>query len=39
MAKKITSAEIKKILKSGNVWLGTERTVKGLRLGKVEKVL
>ena len=39
MAKKITSAEIKKILKSGNVLLGTERTVKGLRLGKVEKVL
>ena len=39
MAKKITSAEIKKILKSGNVLLGTERTVNGLRLGKIEKVL
>ena len=38
MIKKITSAEIKKILKSGNILLGTERTVKGLRLGKVEKV-
>ena len=39
MAKKITSAEIKKIVKSGNILLGTQRTVKGLRLGKVEKVL
>ena len=39
MGKKITSAEIKKIVKSGNILLGTQRTVKGLRLGKVEKVL
>ena len=33
MAKKITSAEIKKMLKSGNVILGTEKAVKSLRLG------
>ena len=39
MAKKITSAEIKKMLKSGNMIIGTERTVKSLRLGKVEKIL
>ena len=39
MTKKLTSAEIKKIVKSGNILLGTQRTVKGLRLGKVEKVL
>ncbi|MBI2124690.1 ribosomal L7Ae/L30e/S12e/Gadd45 family protein [Candidatus Pacearchaeota archaeon] len=39
MAKKITSAEIKKMLKAGNVILGTERTVKNLRLGKIEKVM
>ena len=39
MTKKITSTEIKKILKSGNILLGTERTIKGLRLGKIEKVL
>ena len=38
MAKKITSAEIKKLLKSGNVILGTERAVKGLKLGKIDKV-
>ena len=39
MAKKITSAEIKKMVKSGGVLLGTQRTIKGLRLGKIEKVL
>lgn len=39
MAKKITSAEIKKMLKAGSVILGTERTMKSLRLGKIEKVL
>ena len=36
---KITSAEIKKIIKSGNVIFGTQRTVKSLRLGKVEKIM
>jgi|SRR3989338_3560823 len=39
MAKKIDSAEIKKMLKSGNVILGTERAIKNLRLGRVQKVL
>ena len=39
MAKKISSAEIKKLIKAGNVILGTQRTVKSLKLGKVEKVL
>ena len=39
MAKKINAAEIKKILKSGNIIIGTDRTIKNLRNGKVEKVL
>ena len=39
MAKKIDAAEIKKMLKAGNVIIGTERTMKNLRLGKVQKVL
>ena len=39
MAKKINLAELKKMLKSGNVIIGTERAVKNLKLGKVEKVL
>ncbi len=36
---KITSAELKKIVKAGNVILGTEKAVKSLRLGKVEKIM
>ena len=39
MAKKIDSAEIKKMLKSGNVVIGTEKTIKNLKLGRVQKVL
>lgn len=39
MAKKITSTEIKKMLKSGSLILGTRRSMKKLRLGKVEKIL
>ncbi|MEK6942768.1 MAG: ribosomal L7Ae/L30e/S12e/Gadd45 family protein [Nanoarchaeota archaeon] len=39
MAKKISSAEIKKLIKSGNFIIGTEKSVKQLKLGKVEKVL
>ena len=39
MTKKITSAEIKKILKSGSIIIGTERTIKNLKLGRVQKVL
>ena len=36
---KINVAEIKKMIKSGNVVIGTERTIKSLKLGKVQKVL
>ena len=32
---KITSAELKKIVKAGNVILGTEKSVKSLRLEKI----
>ena len=39
MAKKINAEEIKKMLKSGNLIFGTERTIKGLKSGKVQKVL
>lgn len=39
MAKKITSAEIKKMLKSGNAVIGTEKSMKSLKLGKVQKIL
>jgi large subunit ribosomal protein L30e len=39
MAKRITSAQIKKMLKEGSLILGTERSIKSLRLGRVEKVL
>ncbi|MBI2653938.1 50S ribosomal protein L30e [Candidatus Woesearchaeota archaeon] len=39
MAKKINAAEIKKMMKAGNVLIGTERTIKKLKLGKVHKVL
>ena len=39
MAKKINAAEIKKMLKAGNVLIGTERTIKSLKLGRVQKVL
>ena len=37
--KKIESAEIKKMLKSGSVVVGTEKTMKNLKLGRVQKVL
>lgn len=39
MPKKITAAEIKKMLKSGNVIIGTERAIKNIRLGRVQKIL
>ena len=39
MAKKISLAELKKMLKSGNVIIGTEKAVKNIRLGRIEKVL
>ena len=38
MVKKITSAEIKKMIKAGNVMIGTGRAIKSLKLGKVEKI-
>ncbi len=39
MPKKIDAAEIKKMLKAGNVIIGTERAIKGLKSGRVQKVL
>ena len=39
MAKKVSSADIKKMLKAGNVIIGTERAVAGLKLGKIEKIM
>jgi len=36
---KVTSAQIKKIMKEEDVVIGTERTMKKLKLGKVKKVL
>ena len=37
--KKIDAVEIKKMLKAGNLIVGTERTIKNLKLGRVQKVL
>ena len=37
--KALTSTEIKKIIKAKNFVVGTERTIKNLKLGKVEKVI
>ena len=34
-----TSTDIKKLLKEKNVVIGTERTIKNLKLGKVEKLI
>jgi len=39
MAKKISLNEIKKMLKSGTLVIGTKKSVKSLRLGKVEKIM
>jgi large subunit ribosomal protein L30e len=38
-AKKITSSEIKKIIKTKKVVIGTKRTIENLKLGKIEMVL
>lgn len=38
-ATKISLAEIKKMLKSDNLIIGTERTLKSLKIGKVERVI
>jgi large subunit ribosomal protein L30e len=37
--KSITSTEIKNLIKSRSIIIGTERTIKGLKLGKIDKVL
>ena len=39
MTKTINSTEIKKLVKSGNFVTGTERSIKQLKLGKIEKIL
>lgn len=39
MTKKINATEIKKMLKAGKLVVGTERSMKNLKLGKVDKVL
>ena len=39
MAKSIGSGEIKKMLKAGNLAIGTEKAMKNLKLGRAEKVL
>ncbi|HLG25162.1 MAG TPA: ribosomal L7Ae/L30e/S12e/Gadd45 family protein [Candidatus Nanoarchaeia archaeon] len=36
---KVTTTEIKKLMKGGNVIVGTERVIKGLKLGNVSKVM
>lgn len=38
MSKKIGSAEIKKMMKAGNIIIGTERALKSLKLGKIQKI-
>jgi len=37
--KSITSTEVKKLIKTKTLVIGLERTIKNLKLGKVEKVL
>lgn len=39
MTKKISAAEIKKMLKAGNLVIGTKKSLENLKLGKVEKAL
>jgi len=38
-AKHVTSTEIKKLLKSKNLVIGTEKTLKQLKLGKIDTVI
>ena len=38
MAKKIGSSDIKKMIKAGNIVIGTERALKSLKLGKIQKI-
>ncbi|MFH0868179.1 MAG: ribosomal L7Ae/L30e/S12e/Gadd45 family protein [Candidatus Woesearchaeota archaeon] len=37
--KTITSTEIKKLIKGKKLVIGTERTIKNLKLGRIEKVI
>jgi len=37
--KSLTQTEIKKLIKAKKVIIGTQRTIKSLKLGKVDKVL
>ena len=37
--KSLTSTEIKKLIKAKNVIIGADRTIKSLKLGKVNKVI
>ena len=37
--KSLTSTEIKKLIKAKKLVVGTERTIKSLKLGRVEKVI
>lgn len=39
MAKSITSTEIKKLLKSKSLVIGTEKTMKNLKLGRIDRVI
>ena len=39
MAKKVSSADIKKLIKAGNVIIGTEKSLKGLKLGRIERIM
>ena len=39
MAKAVTSTEIKKLLKSNSLVIGTENTLKSLKLGKIDRVI
>ena len=38
MANNITAAEIKKMVKSGGVLIGKERSLKSLKIGKIQKI-
>ena len=35
----LTSTQIKKLIKTKNLVIGTERTIKNLKLGRVEKII
>ena len=39
LKKSFSSTEIKKLIKAKNVVIGTEKTIKSLKLGKVDKVI